>query len=142
PELQRRFRPGGARVSRGDGSLPRCHHAAGLPALSARKDGRAGVCAAPLWLHQPRGLSERQALHSDPPADGRRSQPCRSGSGRAELARAVLSMGDFVLGRGQPWSFAAETARRQASDKVYYTVVRDGRFVALGDGEWEAWSKP
>jgi hypothetical protein len=33
-------------------------------------------------------------------------------------------------------------SRRQASDKVYYTVVRDGRFVPLGDGEWEAWAKP
>jgi ABC-type branched-subunit amino acid transport system substrate-binding protein len=56
PELQRRFGPGGARVSRGDGSLPRCHHAAGLPALSAREDGGAAVCAAPLRLRQPRGL--------------------------------------------------------------------------------------
>ena len=48
PELQRRFGAGGARVSRGDGPLPRCHHAAGLAALSARKDGGAGICAAPL----------------------------------------------------------------------------------------------
>jgi ABC-type branched-subunit amino acid transport system substrate-binding protein len=61
---------------------------------------------------------------------------------RADLAAAVLAMGDFDLGMGQPLSFGGETARRQASDKVYYTVVRDGRFVALGDGEWEAWAKP
>ena len=60
---------------------------------------------------------------------------------RADLAATVLAMGDFDLGMGQPLSFGGETARRQASDKVYYTVVRDGRFMPLGDGEWEAWAK-
>jgi ABC-type branched-subunit amino acid transport system substrate-binding protein len=61
---------------------------------------------------------------------------------RADLAATVLAMGDFDLGMGQPLSFGGETARRQASDKVYYSVIRDGRFVPLGDGEWEAWAKP
>ena len=61
---------------------------------------------------------------------------------RADLAATVLAMGDFDLGMGQPLSFGGETARRQASDKVYFTVIRDGRFVPLGDGEWEAWAKP
>ena len=60
---------------------------------------------------------------------------------RADLAATVLAMGDFDLGMGQPLSFGGETARRQASDKVYYTVVRDGRFVPFRDGEWEAWVK-
>jgi len=60
---------------------------------------------------------------------------------RADLAATVLAMGDFDLGMGQPLSFGGETTRRQASDKVYYTVIRDGRFVPLGDGEWEAWAK-
>jgi len=60
---------------------------------------------------------------------------------RANLAATVLAMGDFDLGMGQPLSFGGETARRQASDKVYYTVVRDGRFVPFRDGEWEAWAK-
>lgn len=60
---------------------------------------------------------------------------------RADLAATVLAMGDFDLGMGQPLSFGGKTARRQASDKVYYTVIRDGRFVPLGDGEWEAWAK-
>ena len=60
---------------------------------------------------------------------------------RADLAATVLAMGDFDLGMGQPLSFGGETARRQASDKVYYTVIRDGRFVPLGDAEWEAWAK-
>ena len=60
---------------------------------------------------------------------------------RADLAATVLAMGDFDLGMGQPLSFGGETARRQASDKVYYTVVRDGRFMPLGDGEWGAWAK-
>ena len=60
---------------------------------------------------------------------------------RADLAATVLAMGTFDLGMGQPLSFGGETGRRQASDKVYYTVVRDGRFVPFGDGEWEAWAK-
>jgi len=60
---------------------------------------------------------------------------------RADLAATVLSMGNFDLGIGQPLSFGGDTGRRQASDKVYYTVVRDGRFVPFADGEWEAWAK-
>jgi branched-chain amino acid transport system substrate-binding protein len=60
---------------------------------------------------------------------------------RADLAATVLAMGDFDLGLGQPLSFGGDTARRQASDQVYYTVVKDGRFVPFRDGEWEAWAK-
>jgi hypothetical protein len=60
---------------------------------------------------------------------------------RADLAATMLAMGDFDLGMGQPLSFGGDGARRQASDHVYYTVVRDGRFVPFGDGEWEAWTK-
>jgi len=60
---------------------------------------------------------------------------------RADLARTVLNMGDFDLGMGQPLSFGGPSGRRQASDQVYYTVVRDGRFVPFRDGEWEAWAK-
>lgn len=61
---------------------------------------------------------------------------------RADLAPTVLAMGDFDLGMGQPLSFGGDTGRRQASDKVYYAVVKDGRFVPFGDGEWKAWAKP
>jgi hypothetical protein len=60
---------------------------------------------------------------------------------RADLAGTALAMGSFDLGTGEPLSFGGDTARRQASDKVYYTVVRDGRFVPFGDGGWEAWAK-
>jgi ABC-type branched-subunit amino acid transport system substrate-binding protein len=60
---------------------------------------------------------------------------------RADLAATVLAMGDFDLGLGQPLSFGGDTGRRQASDQVYYTVVKDGRFVPFRDGEWEAWAK-
>jgi ABC-type branched-subunit amino acid transport system substrate-binding protein len=60
---------------------------------------------------------------------------------RADLAQTVLNMGDFDLGIGHPLSFGGPTGRRQASDQVYYTVVRDGRFVPFRDGEWEAWAK-
>jgi ABC-type branched-subunit amino acid transport system substrate-binding protein len=60
---------------------------------------------------------------------------------RADLAATVLAMGNFDLGMEQPLSFGGDTARRQASDKVYYTVVKDGRFVPFRDAEWEAWAK-
>jgi len=60
---------------------------------------------------------------------------------RADLARATLGMGDFDLGLGQPLAFVGPDDRRQASDQVYYTVVKDGRFVPLHDGDWDAWVK-
>jgi branched-chain amino acid transport system substrate-binding protein len=60
---------------------------------------------------------------------------------RADLARAALATGEFDLGLGQKLSFGGATVSRQASDQVYYTVVQDGRFVPLQDGDWEAWSK-
>jgi hypothetical protein len=53
----------------------------------------------------------------------------------------VLTMGDFDLGMGQPLSFGGTTGRRQASDQVYYSVVKDDHFVPLRDSEWEAWAK-
>jgi ABC-type branched-subunit amino acid transport system substrate-binding protein len=60
---------------------------------------------------------------------------------RADLSATALAMGTFDLGLGQPLAFGGDTAPRQASDKVYYTVVRGGRFVPFGDGEWEALGK-
>jgi ABC-type branched-subunit amino acid transport system substrate-binding protein len=61
---------------------------------------------------------------------------------RAGLAAAVMGLGDFDLGMGQPFSFGGSTGRRQASDQVYYTVVKDGRSVPFRDSEWGAWAKP
>jgi ABC-type branched-subunit amino acid transport system substrate-binding protein len=60
---------------------------------------------------------------------------------RADLAQAVLTMGDFDLGMGQPLSLGGATGRRQASQRVYFTVVRGEHFVPLHDDEWEAWAK-
>jgi branched-chain amino acid transport system substrate-binding protein len=68
-------------------------------------------------------------------------QRMRTDPRRADLAATVLAMGDFDLGMGQPLSFGGDTARRQASDQIYYTVVRDGRFVPFRAGEWETWAK-
>jgi ABC-type branched-subunit amino acid transport system substrate-binding protein len=58
---------------------------------------------------------------------------------RARLPQTVMSMGEFDLGMGTPLSFGGIHGRRQASDQVYYTVVRDGRFVPFRDSEWRAW---
>jgi branched-chain amino acid transport system substrate-binding protein len=60
---------------------------------------------------------------------------------RSDLAQTALAMGDFDLGLGQPLSFGGPADRRQASDQIYYAVVRGGQFVPLHDGEWEAWLK-
>ncbi len=61
---------------------------------------------------------------------------------RAGLAAAVMGLGDFDLGMGQTFSFGGSAGRRQASDQIYYTVVKDGRSVPFRDSEWEAWAKP
>src|SRR5499427_1647447 len=61
---------------------------------------------------------------------------------RAGLAAAVIGMGDFDLGMRQTCSFGGSTGRRQASDQIYYTVVKDGRFVSFRESEWEAWAEP
>ena len=53
---------------------------------------------------------------------------------RAGLEQAVFSVRDFDLGIGEAVSFGPD--RRQGLQKVYYTVVEDGRFVTLDD--WNA----
>ncbi|WP_368904658.1 ABC transporter substrate-binding protein [Taklimakanibacter lacteus] len=60
---------------------------------------------------------------------------------RAKLAPAALALGDIDLGLGQTFSLGGVTGRRQASDQVYYTVIKGGQFVPLADAEWEAWLK-
>jgi ABC-type branched-subunit amino acid transport system substrate-binding protein len=59
---------------------------------------------------------------------------------RARLPRTAMSMERFDLGMATPLSFGGAGGRRQASDQVYYTVVRAGRFVPLREGEWRAWA--
>ena len=54
---------------------------------------------------------------------------------RAGLEEAVFSVRDFDLGIDERVSFGP--ARRQGLQTVYYTVVRDGRFVTLDD--WHGW---
>ncbi len=50
---------------------------------------------------------------------------------RRGLERAVFSIKNFDLGIGERVSFGPD--RRQGLQRVYYTVVEDGRFVTLGD---------
>ena len=61
---------------------------------------------------------------------------------RARLAATVIGLGDFDLGMRQTCSFGGSTGRHQASDQIYYTVVKDGRFVSFRETEWEAWAEP
>ncbi len=53
---------------------------------------------------------------------------------RSGLEEAVFSVKDYDLGVGERISFGPE--RRQGLQRVYYTVVDEGRFVTLDD--WEA----
>ncbi len=53
------------------------------------------------------------------------------------LKWAAESMDALDLGMGVPVSFGKD--RHQASDRVYYTVVQDGRFEPLED--WKRWRK-
>jgi len=61
---------------------------------------------------------------------------------RAGLAAAVMGLGDFDLGMGKTFSFGGSAGRRQASDQIYYTVVKGGRCMPFRDSEWDAWAKP
>jgi hypothetical protein len=54
---------------------------------------------------------------------------------RKRLPEVVESIRDFDLGIEHPVSFGP--GKHQGSEQVYYTVVRDGRFVRLQD--WERW---
>ena len=54
---------------------------------------------------------------------------------RAGLEEAVFSVRNFDLGIGENVSFGPD--RRQGLQRVYYTVVQDGRFVTLED--WQGW---
>jgi ABC-type branched-subunit amino acid transport system substrate-binding protein len=54
---------------------------------------------------------------------------------RKRLPEVVESVRDFDLGIDHPVSFGP--GKHQGSEEVYYTVVRDGRFVRLDD--WERW---
>jgi ABC-type branched-subunit amino acid transport system substrate-binding protein len=56
---------------------------------------------------------------------------------KKELKSATESLDQIDLGIGVPVSFNAQ--KHQALDRVYYTVVEDGRFVTFSD--WKRWSK-
>jgi ABC-type branched-subunit amino acid transport system substrate-binding protein len=56
---------------------------------------------------------------------------------RRRLKQAAESIDGLDLGIGVPVTFRAD--RHQAIDRVYYTVVRDGRFEPLDD--WQRWRK-
>ena len=53
---------------------------------------------------------------------------------REKLEQTVFGMQDFDLGIGEPVCFSPD--RRQGLLRVYYTAVKDGRFVPLTD--WQA----
>jgi hypothetical protein len=56
---------------------------------------------------------------------------------RQRLKQAAESIHDLDLGIGVPVSFGP--GRHQGIDRIYFTVVRDGRFEPLED--WRRWQK-
>lgn len=56
---------------------------------------------------------------------------------RSRIAATVAGLSSIELGMGTPVSFAP--GRNQASDAIYYTTVRDGRFVPITN--WQEWRK-
>ena len=56
---------------------------------------------------------------------------------RAQIATTVAAIHDLDLGMGEPISF--QRGRNQGSDAIYYTTVKDGRFVAIRD--WKEFAK-
>ena len=85
------------------------------------------VQAVPSQFREPGGLPRRQV-------DGGNTTAPQTRPDRTGLEEAVFSVRDFDLGIGEAVSFGPE--RRQGLQKVYYTVVEDGRFVTLDD--WNA----
>jgi ABC-type branched-subunit amino acid transport system substrate-binding protein len=56
---------------------------------------------------------------------------------RENIKAAAESLGEVDLGLDEMVSLRQD--KHQASDRVYYTIVQDGRFVALKS--WEAWKR-
>ena len=56
---------------------------------------------------------------------------------RKRLKQAAESIADLDIGIGVPVSFSAD--RHQAIDRVYFTVVQNGRFEPLQD--WKRWRR-
>jgi ABC-type branched-subunit amino acid transport system substrate-binding protein len=58
---------------------------------------------------------------------------------QARIREVVEGLTDFDLGIDVPISFGP--FRHQGMDKVYSTVVADGRFVPLAEEDWRQWRK-
>ena len=58
---------------------------------------------------------------------------------RKNLQTAAESIQDLDLGIDVPLSFSPN--RHQASNQVYYTVVKEGQFIPLLEPDWERWRK-
>ena len=61
---------------------------------------------------------------------------------RKAIQRATMSIRYLDLGLGDRISFGDPAHPRQASDKVYFSIVVDGRFVPFDEAGWETWAKP
>jgi branched-chain amino acid transport system substrate-binding protein len=56
---------------------------------------------------------------------------------RAQIMPTIEQLSNVELGMGSPVSFSRD--RLQGSDAIYYTTVRDGRFVPITN--WQEWRK-
>lgn len=65
-----------------------------------------------------------------------------SSPNRMDLQETVIGMTDIDVGTGNRLSFGGPNNRRQASDDVYYMVIKDDHFITFEDADWKAWTKP
>ena len=56
---------------------------------------------------------------------------------RAQIAETMAGIHDVDVGMGRPITYGS--GRNQGSDAIYYTTVRDGRFLPISD--WKEWAK-
>jgi len=56
---------------------------------------------------------------------------------RSQILPTVATLSNIELGMGAPISYSRD--RNQGSDAIYYTTVRDGRFVPIAN--WQEWRK-
>ncbi|MGD9537527.1 MAG: ABC transporter substrate-binding protein [Alphaproteobacteria bacterium] len=61
---------------------------------------------------------------------------------RTAIESAAMTIRYLDLGLGDPLSFGRPENSRQASDKVYFSIVADGRLVPFDEAGWKAWAKP
>jgi ABC-type branched-subunit amino acid transport system substrate-binding protein len=60
---------------------------------------------------------------------------------RPGIAEAAERLTDFSLGLGHDQEVSFRRGQHQGLQRIYFTVVRNGKFVALADEQWKEWQR-